>query len=446
MSRPRVHRTRRVALGFVAAVAVALPWGTATPAAAAPHDDPAPPAVSVPPGTYRILARADAMRVQFTDPGAPAIPQGRILNASPSTAQALVDSTGVSEGFAAAPTPGEEVAALPLVVNGLTAGQAPPLPGYPFVVNSTYPGVPSQQEAQGPYSVSSVSDENTTTAAARIGVLTEGATRLGSSNANVSSVRDPATGTITATADASTDGLQLSPLITLGEISAHVQLVAEPGKAPTVEKSFSVGSLTVAGVRLGLTDKGLEGIPGLALSNIDLSILNGALKQANLSIEYLPGEETPTSVDSGGLAITFAQDLPSQGLVNTTVTLGRVMAIAEDGPLRVPHTAVATPSTPAAAPVAASTRSPVSATPARPGVVTPAPQRSASVVAPPVTTDAGFDPAIGGHWAAFYLAIVGGALACLASSRIFSFIGLRLGVARPTGLPPPPAAMHLLRR
>jgi hypothetical protein len=40
----------------------------------------------------------------------------------------------------------------------------------------------------------------------------------------------------------------------------------------------------------------------------------------------LPAEGTDTAIDSAGLAIGFAQDVPNHGIVKVRLTLGRVRA------------------------------------------------------------------------------------------------------------------------
>src|SRR5437867_10654538 len=55
---------------------------------------------------FTMTARADTFAFQFTETATPTAPGGEVFDASPSSAQALLDSVGRSEGFAAAPTPG----------------------------------------------------------------------------------------------------------------------------------------------------------------------------------------------------------------------------------------------------------------------------------------------------------------------------------------------------
>ena len=57
------------------------------------------------------------------------------------------------------------------------------------------------------------------------------------------------------------------------------------------------------------------------------------LAAGGISINYLPATETPTSIESAGLAVSVAQDVPSQGKVTTTYILGRVSTILEPGGL-----------------------------------------------------------------------------------------------------------------
>jgi hypothetical protein len=86
----------------------------------------------------------------------------------------------------------------------------------------------------------------------------------------------------------------------------------------------------VAGIQVGLTDKGLV----LAGSSTPVSaapIVN-LLSAAHIGLSYLPKTETATSIRSAGLAIAYTTNVPSQGPVTLTMTYGQVSASAESTP------------------------------------------------------------------------------------------------------------------
>jgi hypothetical protein len=225
---------------------------------------------------------------------------------------------------------GSFVNSLPGTVNGIGIpgaqpgiGAVPPLPAIPAIVTSSFPGSESAQQIQGPYGISSRSDPNGTTADARLGLVTGGPSVVSSTATSVARM-DPSTGTMTAQADSALNSLKISDLLSLGDVTAHAKLTAAPGQPPSKESGFHIG-LTIAGIPVGLTDKGLVpssgGIPGL-----DLSSLNNLLSSAGIGLQFLPSKETATSIDSAGLQITLNQTLPVQGPVMTILTFGHVMA------------------------------------------------------------------------------------------------------------------------
>lgn len=310
----RPGRASAIVTGAVlAAVAVAV--GSGLPAGAGP-----PGGFS----SYGVLARADAATFEFVDTSAPAVPEGQVLFVSPATSQALVDSAGQSVAFASAPYPGEVIAAGPSMVNGFLPQGVPPLPPYPFIVSTSYPGAPSAEQVQGPTRVAAESAENDSRSSAVVGVAA-GAPSVASAQARSAVARDAETDTLTAQAESRIDGLFVDPMLVIGEISSRAVLTARPGGEPTKETSFSVGTITVAGTTIGLTDDGFKLGPG-ALPGQDLSSLMAVLHDAGITLTFLPARETPTSVDSAGLAVSYDRDDPNAGRVRATVTLGRVRA------------------------------------------------------------------------------------------------------------------------
>ena len=122
-------------------------------------------------GSFTMTARADTFAFQFIETGTPAAPGGEVFDASPSTAQALLDSVGRSEGYAAAPTPGPFFATLPSNGNGVVAGLGIPFafPDYPFYATSTHPVKPSTDTTVGPFHAKAESDQTHSTGEASSG-------------------------------------------------------------------------------------------------------------------------------------------------------------------------------------------------------------------------------------------------------------------------------------
>jgi hypothetical protein len=294
----------------------------------------------VTPTNFTVTAVADALSVEV-DSGLlgkpfPLVPAGQPADfSSSSSTQAVLDSLGNDKGFASAPYLGSFVNAAPGTVNGVGLpgaqpgiGAIPPLPAIPAIVTTSYPGSETAQQYQGPYGIRSTSDPNGTAADAHIGLVTGGPNVAASSASSVARL-DPSTGTMTSQADSSLAAFKIGDLLSLGDVTAHAKLTATPGQKPTKEASMHMG-LTILGIPVGLTDKGLipgaGGIPGL-----DLSSLNKLLNAAGIDLQFLPGNTTDTSIESAGLAITLNQNLPVQGPVKTIFTFGHVMAFLAPG-------------------------------------------------------------------------------------------------------------------
>ena len=275
-------------------------------------------------GTFRGFARADAIDISFTDTGAPVFPEGPIVEASPATAEATIDSSGLSQGYASAPSPGRQITALPGVANGVTPNA--PFPAYPFSAGSDYPRQPSAQQVQGPFAVSAVSGPARSESTAHAGGAS-GDPAFGSARSMATAERDDL-GTVTATATAELNGLVTGALVKIGRIESRASIVSAANQPAVIDTAFNVIGLTVGGVVVGITKDGLTTAPGTP-PGLDLNAVNGALAQAGMSIAYLPAKESATAVESAGLALSFTTEIPGQGTVLSTFTLGRVRAVAE---------------------------------------------------------------------------------------------------------------------
>jgi hypothetical protein len=399
------------------------------------------------------VAKADALSIEVYDSAVPVVPPGQpAVFASPSSTQALFDSLGEATGFASAPYPGEFAGSLPSTVNGLGFGKLPPVPSLPFTVTSSYPGAPSAEQSNGPFGISSVSSATGSTANAHIGLAIGGPSVL-SSTAASSATQDPNTGTLVAQADTSVEGLSLGPLLTVGRISAHAKLTALAGKNPTKATSFSVGWMSIAGIPVGLTNNGFQAGPGTPVG-LNLSSLTKLLEGAGINLSYLPAVQTPTSVDSAGLAVTFTKTVPTQGPVKTTLILGHVSATAEPGPVSEPSSGAGAPGSTGGSDTGGSaavgdvsggnaSTSNRSTSPPASSLGSSGPQQA--VLAPalsPVlggntrtpgsrqpstasTAGAVFGPLVGKRSSGVYLALAGIGMAIIAAALLFDGLGIR---------------------
>jgi hypothetical protein len=140
---------------------------------------------------------------------------------------------------------------------------------------------------------------------------------------------DPDSKVRTAVGDSRFDGFTTGPLA-IGQSLAHARMTQTPGSAPKKESSFTVGSITIAGVQVAMTDKGFK-LGDQAPPTADLSQLFGVLAQAGITVEYLPATQTDTSIDSAGLRITRAGADPNGTQHKIALILGRVGASIQGG-------------------------------------------------------------------------------------------------------------------
>jgi hypothetical protein len=138
---------------------------------------------------------------------------------------------------------------------------------------------------------------------------------------------DPGTDVVTATADGVVVGFSVGPAMSIGQVTSHAEMTGKPGEPATKKTSLSIGPLTVMGTLVGLTDKGLVPVPGTP-KTADLNSLTKALNAAGVTLGILPGEETPTSIDSAALIVGIAQKGPG-GITRVRILLGRVRAKVE---------------------------------------------------------------------------------------------------------------------
>ena len=274
--------------------------------------------------SFSLVARADAMSLGMLDPAAPVVAPV-VLDASPATAQASLDSLGQSMAFASLPYPGEFFATLPGTVNGLRPAGTPAVPGYPFYVTSSYPAAPRSSQSQGPYSISAASAEGDSVGDAVVGLST-GSPEVATIRARAEGSRKRDGTSVVADALSDAEGVAVGPTVRIASVTSHVRMTLAGGQPTKVESAFRLGAITVAGTVIGLSEKGVEpAVPG----GPSPDVINEALRSAGVGLRLLPASRTPTSFQSGGLEITYATTVPGHGQVTTVIVLGRVSATVQ---------------------------------------------------------------------------------------------------------------------
>jgi hypothetical protein len=429
--------------------------------------------------TYTVTARADTFAFEFVETGAPAAPGGEIFYATPSTAQALLDSVGRSQGYAAAPSPGPFFATQPSNGNGVLAGFGFPFsfPDYPFYAASDYPVVPASDKAFGPFRARAESNQYGAVGDGRSGGLTNDDPAFMSSRAAARVALDPDTRVRTAVADSRFDGFTTGPLA-IGQSLAHAKMTQTPGSPPTKESSFTIGSIKIAGVEIAMTDKGFK-LGDQAPPTADMTQLFGVLAQAGITVEYLPARQTQTSIDSAGLKITRAGADPNGTQHKVALILGRVGTSIQGGtsPLISGDTTVVPPENPSPAASAATSvaddpaavdesgsfdsvpapaadapggtsltagASPLSGTvpPSRPTAVPAAAAPALVHLVSPAVAGPFPGPSVSG----FYVALFGAGIALTAGSRLVAAFGVRAGSGDLKRAEPPVSVLRLPAR
>jgi hypothetical protein len=249
------------------------------------------------------------------------------------TALATLDNLG-GDATAGAPSLGDYVGPLVGHYNGLADGQAPPSPPVAGEVHSSYPGEPSAAQRNGPYAIEATSSEHESKALANLGFVTPG-----SQNAALFSVAhlvSDGKGALKAVGTAGADLLNVGGVLDVGNVSSTVLMNQSGSGAAQYVTTTDVGTIVVSGQKFGLNQDGLTlAGAGAGVSPADLNSAVETLKQAGVTIRYIPadvayvpGTKTVQSIESGAVEVGYQQDVPSQGLVTTTFTLGYVKLAA----------------------------------------------------------------------------------------------------------------------
>jgi hypothetical protein len=283
-------------------------------------------------GSYSVRARADSVGVQLIAANAPvvSIGGGEVAFVTPSSTQSLLDSLSGSTSFGSAPYPGDLLVTLPGTAAGLFGSTGFPVPSYPFYVSSSYPTTPAQSDDVGPYSIKARSDADSTGADAHLGLSTD-APQVVSVVSHTSASRDPSSGKVIGEAVTQIAPFSVSQVLRLGEIKARARVEFDPSKpdmAPTRTTSLSIGTITIGGIEVGLTDKGFT-VGGKSILPIDLRAVVQLLHNAGLQLEYVPTQQTKNSVTSAAIRLSFVRTFPTAGPTTVRLLLGQASASAD---------------------------------------------------------------------------------------------------------------------
>jgi hypothetical protein len=296
---------------------------------------------------FNLAAEGDAMQSTLTDPSAPLI---QTYSISPYGASATISSLGQTFADAGAPY-APVIYGLPGTVNGLGSGgqlpSVPPLPGY---TSASYPGKPASTEVLAGYDLTATTGQTDATGKVALGAQAPGAgspTMFASAETTANS-----DGSVTATATAGADVVNFGPLLDIGNVSSTETLTVPSSGKPTFQSTEDVGTVTLLGLKTGLT------LPGLSFLNVNvplplnsslLSVVNGLLAPSGVSLAFLPqtftysdgthstgGAPAPSKtlqgVESGALQVSINEMVPSQGAVSFIYTLGRTYVSVTNAP------------------------------------------------------------------------------------------------------------------
>lgn len=298
--------------------------------------------------TYNLSAQANALDVLLTDPS---LPLSGDLNyeLGPWGSSASLDSLGESISDAGAPY-SPSIASLPGTINGLGAGNFPPLPPLPGYVSASYPSRKASIQSQAGYDIAATAQADSAKGAVGLGVQPAGSPNT-TFFANAETTANP-NGSVSLSASAGMDLLDFGQLLNLGNVSSSLSMTQQANQPPKVTSQTTLGTITLLGTSTGLLGKGASvlgvGVP-IDINTELIGTLNTVLAKTGIKLTYLPVTYTYTdgtsstgsspntaktlqAVDSGALQVTYSQNIPSQGQVTLSATLGRVYLSTTDTP------------------------------------------------------------------------------------------------------------------
>jgi hypothetical protein len=298
--------------------------------------------------TFNLSAEANALDILVTDPSLP-LSGDLDYELGPWGASASVDSLGESTADAGAPY-SPSIYSLPGTINGLGAGDLPPIPPLPGYVSASYPATPTNTQEQAGYDISSMAALNNAKGTVSLGVQPSGSPNS-TFFASAQTTANP-DGSVSLETSAGMDLLDVGQLLDVGNVSSSLSMTQQANQQPKVTSQTTLGSITLLGQATGLIGNGASVLGINVPINITSELigpLNTLLSKTGIKLTYLPVTYTYTdgststggtpntaktleTVDSGALQVTFSQNLPSQGIVTVSATLGRVYLSTMDTP------------------------------------------------------------------------------------------------------------------
>jgi hypothetical protein len=302
-----------------AAVVAALGLGAAGPLFASGAKADAPN------GSYTTTARADAFRIGVSATG---FIVSSLTDTSGPTAQARVDSLGTSVGFAALPYPGDTIVGAPGLVASLVLPQLrlppPNLPSYPLVASSQYPGQPAQTVTRPPVSLIAESTSGSSSGHAKAAGSESGANAIGRAVADATA-KAHSSDELVADAASMVESVTISGVLRIGRVVATAHASSSGGGAPAMRSSFSAEGMTIAGVPVEVTEKGLV-LAGSTVPVPPASSAAQALAASGIDVQYLAPVTSPGAVRSAGFAVSVALRSPTGNRFTVAYTFGIVQA------------------------------------------------------------------------------------------------------------------------
>jgi hypothetical protein len=265
--------------------------------------------------TFEAVAAADGIRVGMRVPNAP-VTDTPVDSGGP-TAQAVLNSSGVSRAFASHPYPGEAVVTGPGTVAGFTGGQVSP-PAYPFAVASDYPTVAEQSNESGPYILKVSSGERRSESEARVGAAP------GPLVSSQAVVELDAAGGATGAAVSDVSSLAVGD-VRLGRVLSTARVTRGADGDLTRSSDLQVTGFTVAGTAVALGPAGLT-LAGSAVPLPPADPVRQTLAGAGITVTYLAAQPQPNGVVAPGLAISAPVQLAGGNTATVTYTLGQTSA------------------------------------------------------------------------------------------------------------------------
>ena len=261
--------------------------------------------------SYAATAAADGTRLTISMPNFLAA-ETPVDGGGP-TAQAHLDSSGVSAAFASAPYPGEAGANAPSLIAGFSGAPVPP---YPLIASASYPGEPAKSVGAAGYQLDAVAAARRATATARAGGLSPTSTGSGSA----ATVQETDDGAVAATA-VSDMTLAVVGGVTFHGVHSRAEVRMAKDRTVTRTTELRVGTITVAGSSAGF-GPGRVTLGGSTIpTGPATEPFTKALAAAGFTLTVVQPEETGQSVLSPAIKLTRVQAVPGIDRTGTVTYL-----------------------------------------------------------------------------------------------------------------------------